>query len=388
MSSIYKTADGRWRGEIQAGKRPDGRSRVLIREAKTRRQVEEKLAKAQKSVASGIDLESQSTTLSAYLHHWLTERVTQRVKPATLENYEYICRKHLLPELGEVRLNKLTPQAVQELLNRKHAGGGISVRTVRLIHSVLRIALNLAVRWRLVERNAADSVDLPRQTKTRVSPFIPDELVGFLSAIEGDRLRALYLLAVGTGMRQGEILALRWEDVDLVRQTVTIRHSIRRAKGKGLLLGSPKSESSRRLLSLPILIVEALTVHKEAQEVERAAEGPKWKETGHVFTTFVGTPIDACNLGQRFRAMLQRHGLRRMRFHDLRHTCASLMLHEGQALKSVSDLLGHSQISVTADFYGHTFLEAKQEAARKMETVLRRAITTAGTTETVSESIQ
>jgi integrase len=334
---------------------------------------------------SGVELSAEHQTLAEYLGRWLNERVKRRVRPSTFQSYSFIVNSHIIPHVGQVPLQKFTPQLLQGLLNQKQ-DEGLATRTVRYIHSVLHSALNQALKWQLVDRNVADAVDLPRQEKFQVEPYTPGEAQIFLRAIGTDRLVALYTMALTTGMRQGELLALQWADVDLEHAIVKVTHTLTRAEGR-LQRTAPKTESSRRTLSLTQIAVEALVAHKLRQDEERRFAGNRWQVSDFVFTTIIGTPIDACNLGQRFRALLKRHGLRPIRFHDLRHTCASLLIAQGDGPRTIMEILGHSQIALTMNLYGHVFQDVKRESARKMDAILGRD-TTAGTTAEVSGRVQ
>lgn len=389
--SIYRLKDGRWHGQVFLGYRHDDpkKRRYKTAEAPTRAEVQVKVTEILRRKKSGVELSAEHQTLGEYLGRWLNERVKRRVRPSTFHSYSFIVNSHIIPRVGQVPLQKFTPQLLQGLLNQKQ-DEGLATRTVRYIHSVLHSALNQALKWQLVDRNVANAVDLPRQERFKVEPYTPEEAQFFLQAIGTDRLVALYTMALTTGMRQGELLALQWADVDLEHAIVRVTHTLTRAEGR-LQRTEPKTESSRRTLSLTQIAVEALVAHKLRQDEERRFAGSRWQVSDFVFTTIIGTPIDACNLGQRFRALLKRHGLRPIRFHDLRHTCASLLIAQGDGPRTIMEILGHSQIALTMNLYAHVFQDVKRESARKMDAILGRSTTagtTAGTTAEVSGGVQ
>jgi integrase len=353
--------------------------RYKIVQAKSQQVVARRVKELVRLKNSGLDLSADRITLAKYLDQWLTERVQRRVRPSTFVSYSMLVKLHIIPSLGSFRLGKIAALDIQRLVNQKH-DEGLSPRSVRYLYSVLRSALKQAKNGQLIERNPSEGVDLPRLRKFKIDPYTPDEARRFLEAIQLDRLRALYVVAISTGMRQGELLALQWDNVDLNSNSpvVRIENTIRRTAGK-LRLSDPKSDSSRRFLPLPQIAVDALASHRARQEQERLLTGSKWKETGFVFTTTVGTAMDGSSLSNRFRKLLTTLKLRVIRFHDLRHTAASLLINEGDGPRQVMEMLGHSQISLTMDLYSHIFESTKRESARKMDQVLKVATTPATT---------
>ncbi|MDP9383600.1 MAG: site-specific integrase [Chloroflexota bacterium] len=275
---------------------------------------------------------------------------------------------HAIPALGRHQLDKLAPQHVAELLKTKQQAG-LSPRRVHHIRAVVRTALNQALRWGLVTGNAAALVDPPRQTAPEVDPFSPAQARAALAAAEADRLGTLFRLALTLGLRQGEVLGLRWADVDLEAGVIRVRHSLQRIDG-ALILKEPKTEKSRRTLHLPLSLVVALRSHRVAQLEERLLAGDRWQERDFVFTTRTGTPLDARNVIRSWHRLLAKAGIERRPFHTCRHTAASLLLAEGVPVKVVQEVLGHTLMSTTADIYGHLFPGAFREVADAMERAL------------------
>lgn len=305
------------------------------------------------------------------------------LRARTLRSYRDTVRLHIAPTLGPVRLTKLTPQHVQKWLNGlrgaaaasrpkvgRPAPAGLSSRTVAYARTVLRIALGQAMRWGLVQRNAAALVSPPRVERKEVEPFTVDEARSFIKAVEGHRLEALYTVALALGLRQGEALGLRWEDVDLDAGTLSVRFQIQRVKGEGLQLVELKTTSSRRSIELPETVVKALRCHRVRQLEERLAAGADWRDKGLVFTTGIGTPLDSRNVLGAFKKLLTGAKLRAQRFHDLRHGAATLLLAQGVSARAIMDFLGHSQIGITYNLYSHMIPELRRDAARKMDTIL------------------
>ena len=229
-------------------------------------------------------------TVGRFLDDWLNKVVRARNRPLTFQSYKGLVEQHLNPALGGRRVSKLSPGDVQEFMNER-LESGLSPRTVGYLRAVLRAALNWAIRWDLVNRNVATLVDPPRVQRANLEPFTADELRVFLQSTEGSRFRALFVLAVSTGMRRGEILGLRWSDVDVKKGVLTVNHALQRVNGR-LTLVEPKSESSRRTLRLSLGALAALKEHRHQQLQARLAAGSQWQDTGFVFTTGKGTPLD------------------------------------------------------------------------------------------------
>ncbi len=363
--SVSRYKDGRWCAR-HTFHGPDGRP---VRRAFYGRTKAEALAKREKAIsdyhAGLLVLGTDNPGVGEYLERWLATSAKASVNKKTFENYEWLAKRHLIPALGATKLRSLSPLQVQGLYQKK-LDGGLSRRTVQLMHAVLRKALKQAVRLGLVARNVAEAVDAPNPERREMSPLTLEQVKAFLEAVRSDRFEALYVLAATTGMRRGEITGLRWQDVDLERGVARVSQQIVRTRG-GLTVTRPKGGRGRGV-KLANVAVEALKGHRERQEAERLMMGNLWRETGLVFTTTVGTPLDADNLVKRsFKPLLGRAGLPEIRFHDLRHTCATLYLAEGVNPKIVQEILGHANISVTMDTYSHVLPDMQGEAVAAID---------------------
>jgi integrase len=337
--------------------------------APTRKAALERLARARQQQREGIRLSSQKRTLSAYLTMWLAQSVEPSVRPWTYRGYEVVVRVHLLPTLGATELQELTTQQVQELLNRK-VTQGLAAKTVQNIRGVLRAALHEAMRWDLVSRNVAALARAPQSGRKPISPFTPDEARRLLEAAHSDRLGALYSVALAMGLRQGEALGLTWDRVNFEAGNLCVDRQLQRVNGE-LRLVSLKTHQSRRDLPMPASIADRLKSHRAAQRNERLKAGTNWHETGLVFATPTGTGLDGPNVTKRFQRLLASAGLDRRRFHDLRHSCATLLLVQNVPPRVVMEILGHSQISLTMNTYSHVLPELKRDAAASMDRILR-----------------
>jgi len=337
---------------------------------KSRAEVKAKLAALHAELNRGRLPAGRSPTVTEFLRSRLETSVKARVRPLTYAGYKVNVEKHLVPTLGRIRLDQLTPLHVQEMMNDRLATG-LSTKSVAYIHQVLRTALGLAVRWDLVSRNVARLVDRPRIQRKPINPLTPDEARSFLAGVRGHRLEALFSVALALGLRQGEALGLRWEDVDFSAGTIRVRHQLQRIDGK-LTLVPPKTERSRRTLVMPTMIIERLHEHEKRQVAEKLWAGPKWQENGLVFANRAGGPTQARDAIRQFHDALAQTGLRRVRFHDLRHSCATLLLVQGVSPRVVMEVLGHSEIALTMNAYSHVVPELQHEAAKRMQAILER----------------
>ncbi len=365
--TIRKRSDGRWEGRLQVGIKED---KPVLRYfyGRTRREVAEQITQTQEEMGEGVSPEVAKWTVEDYLKHWLENVAKPSVKPRTFVGYEMYVRLYLIPHLGGVPLRKLTALEIQGMNTRllEH----LSARTVSHNLTILKNALNQAVRSGLLPRNVASLVDSPRVARYEIQILTPEQVKALLEAAHGDRYETLYLVAIATGLRMGELFGLRWSEVELERARLNVKAALSRKKGSWSLT-EPKSKSSRRSVVLPFQVVASLKEHRLRQLEDRLAAGPDWQDNDLVFCTRVGTPLAACNLHRRsFKPLLEKAGLPDIRFHDLRHTCASLLLGQNEHPKVVQDLLGHSTISLTMDTYSHLMEGMRRSAAQKMESLL------------------
>jgi integrase len=346
--AIFRANDGRWVARVDLGFSPDGKRRRKEIRCKTKAEALQRLDEARRQLADGLPLTPDRLTVQQYLTDWLENSVRGTVRGRTYESYEQIARVHLVPAIGRIALGRLTPADVQAYLNTK-ARTGLSARSVSYHRAVLRSALNRAVRWGLVGRNAAALADPPQIRRPEVQPLTLEQARAFLDVVHNDRLEALYTVALAVGLRQGEALGLRWSDVYLEIGTLTIRTTLQRIGGR-LQLVEPKTSRSARTVYLPAFAVTALKEHRRRQLEERLQAGPLWEEHGLVFTTLAGRPLAKENLRRDWARIVRRAGLPMgFRFHGLRHSCASLLHSQGADARTIMETLGHTQISTTMD---------------------------------------
>lgn len=362
--SIRKRPDGRWEARISL---PNGKRKAFY--GKTRTEAYRKLTEALKARQDALPIPLERQTVEKYLKEWL-QSVKPSLRPRTWDRYEQYVRLHAVPHLGHLPLARLFPQHLQALY-RDCLETGLSAMTVVHLHTVIHTALEKAARWGLVARNVADLVSPPRPQRKEMQTLSPEQARTFLEAAKGDRLEALYVLALTTGMRQGELLALHWQDVDLEGQTLQVRFTLQRRRSE-FVFAEPKTPRSKRQVILTNAAATALRRHRARQVEERLRQGPAWEDTGLVFANQIGQPLYGVDMTRaRLYPLLRRAGLPGIRFHDLRHTAATLLLGQGMHAKVVADMLGHSAIAITLDLYSHTSPAMHRQAAQAMDAVLQ-----------------
>ena len=366
--SISRRKGGGWMAQY-AVHTAEGRKRRTLY-GKTRAEVAAKLAKALSDRGDGLVFDAGKLKVGEYLERWLRDSVEGNVRPRTFSNYRLQARRHITPALGGIKLKALTPAHVQGLYRQK-LDAGLSAASVRSIHAVLHRALKQALRWGLVPRNVTEAVDIPQLVHEEVRALSPEEARVFLEAARGDRYECMYVVAVTVGLRRGEVLGLKWTDVDLEAATLRVARQLQRMRdGSGLRFTAPKGGKGRTV-SLPPRTVEALRAHRARQAQERLKAGSLYRDGNLVFATRVGTPLGPSNIDRRsFKPLLAKAGLPDVRFHDLRHTCATLLLSKGVNPKFVQELLGHADVGLTLNTYSHYLPSMGDQTAAAMEGAL------------------
>ena len=349
--SVYRRKDGR---VVGAWVDANGRKRYMTSTTMTKAQMRAKVRKALENRDKGIAYDSENLTVGGYLGRWL-EAMKGSVRDRTWERHEEVVRLHLEPTIGSVRLDKLNALPVQASYGRK-LEAGLSPRSVEIIHATLHKALRQAVRWTLIPRNVAASATPPRPVRKEIKPLSREQVRSLLTASRSDPLHAFYVLAVTTGMRNGELLALQWRDVDLDVGTLRVRRTVFNG-----VVNPPKTAAGTRTIRLTGMAVAALREHRLLSAKRQ------W-----VFASRVGTPLSVHNVHNRsWKPLVERAGLpASTRMQDLRHTCATLLLSRGVPVKVVSEMLGHASVTITLDTYSHVLPDMQLEAARVMEEAL------------------
>ncbi len=358
--SIYKRKDGSWCAQVTVS------GRRLTKYSKSQRECREWMKLTLAQIDSGITFSGANVSLAEYLEQWL-QTVSPSVRPNTVFHYGQVVRMHIVPILGEIRLKDLRPDHIQGLYNRKSADG-MSPRMVRLMHAILHRALNQALHMDLIPRNPTQATIKPKIPRKEMLTLTDSQVQTFLLAARGTRFEMIYLLALTTGLRAGELLGLRWTDLDWVSCRLQVKRQLQRLfGGQGLVFSEPKSSAGRRVIVLGRYTLEKLREHYNTQQLARQFAGDRWQENDLIFTSTIGTPLDLRNVYREYKGILKQASLPDLRFHDLRHTAATLMLQQGIHPKVVQERLGHSQISLTLDTYSHVLPSMQEDAAQKLD---------------------
>lgn len=358
--------DGRYQVAVMM---PNGRRRfAYLPKGSTKKAAKERLEQLLRDREDRLDVTSDSR-LGPFLRRWLDD-FGPSLRPSTLRHYEMIVRVHLEPALGRKKLADVTPAVIQAYLRDK--AREVSTRTVHHHHSVLRRALNIAVRWRILRTNAAMLVDAPRVPRFEPTTLTADQVKQLLAATADDRLHALWVLAASTAMRQAELLGLTWRDIDLEAGSLKVQRALTRRQGRFELV-EPKSAKSRRSMPLSQVAIAALRAHRARQHRERLAAGAGGTYDGLVFTSSSGMPLHASEVIKAFYRALERAQLPRVRFHDLRHGAITIMLEQGVHPRIVMEWAGHSTIGLTMDTYSHVRASVLRETSDAMDRALEGA---------------
>jgi integrase len=367
--SVYqRSTDNRWIGAVTLGYDANGRQQRKAVTAKTRSEVVQKLNKLQRQIDDGLPAPDTTLTVSQLLTRWYEDVLRHQVSASAASNYKSVADNHIVPTLGRKKIVNLTPGDVDRLISSK-LDFGLSPSTVRRIRAVLSQALSQGIRWGVVVRNAAALSRSPKIPRREGRTLTPEQARRLLDTLKGHRNEALYALMLSTGLRRGEALGLQWKDYDAEAGILIVRRSLKREQGV-LITSDTKTSKSRRAINVPLPMMAALKTHKGRQAEERLSLGKAWQNTGFIFTTSIGTPIDPRNLNREFRSICIEADLGNWHPHELRHSAASLMLAQGIQLQVVSDVLGHASIRMTADVYGHILAPDRKAAADAMSDLL------------------
>jgi integrase len=366
--SIYRRKDGRYEGSLWVDTTSGKRKRVRFYGA-TRTEASATLTELKARGNAGVLMADKSWKLGDYLNYWLDSIVKPTLRPTTFLRYSVNVRLYIKPALGKYRLVQLTVPLVQAFLNA-HLANGHSIRSAQIVRTALSAALTNAQREELVMRNVARLVKLPSYQPAEVVPWTDDEVRDFLWAARSDQLFVAFLLLALYGIRRGEVLGLRWQDVDVSRSVIHIRQQVLRYGGT-LHIGPVKTRASHRDLPLLSSIQAALLFQQRTQRVTLAERSTVANDL--VFTTSYGSPIDPQNIGRSFKRICKAHGLRLIKLHHLRHTAATILKNLGVPARDAQLILGHSNISTTQQIYQHDNSESRREALHRMETLLTPA---------------
>jgi integrase len=362
-SVYYVEARDRWVAEItlETGKRKKAY-------CKTRQEAQRKKNEMLRELERGMLATGPQRKLGEYIQDWLENTHKSKLRLSVYLNYRKHV-KHIVAGLGDIWLQKLTPQQVQSFLTKK-LDEGLSPKYVREMLGVLRLALKNAVQWGYISRNVCDLVTRPRVPKHNIAPLTLEQAQRFRQHLQGHRFEVLITMAVVTGMRRGELLSLRWSNIDFQRGILQVLHTVDRFTGYGYVEGEPKSAAGVRSIRLPAFLMEMLKQHR-VQQVAQKSQAKTWQERDLVFPNSRGGYLHPNHLGEAFRELLEEAGLPSIRFHDLRHSAATILLSMGVNIKVIQEMLGHSDISITLRVYGHLLPSMQQEAVDRWDSVFQ-----------------
>lgn len=367
-----------WRAAVVVGYRVDGTEDRRWVSGKTQSDVQEKLRGLQVDVHTGMVADTQGMTVASFLDQWIEHKQRDTVRPNTLRSYRDTVRLNITPYLGRKKLDKLRPLDIEHMLtqlSQAKKSAALSAYAVR----ILKMALRQGVHWQMIPRNVAEAIRPPKVERKDINVWTEQQVVTFLNFTARHRLNALFYLALMTGMRRGELLGLHWADIDWERSRLKVRHNLIEIRSEGIPgkkhagkstvssvkagLHDPKTKASRRTIPLSPGTMAALKAHQAQQNVDREKAAEVWSPQDLVFTSEIGDLINPRALYDTFKSLAVLAGVPSIRFHDLRHTAASLMIRRGLSAKTVSDRLGHADVAFTLRIYAHLYEDQKEEAA-------------------------
>ena len=352
-SLYFNTTSQRWVAQITL---PNGK-----RKSKTsgsQKEVRDWLIKQRNKLREGLIITNDKIKLGDFIARYMASVASHNLRPTTYQTHSSLIRNHIEPELGNIRLVSLRPDQVQDFYDLK-LKEGLSQRTVQYLHSILHKVLKQALKWGLVTRNVTDLVEPPSPQRTPMTTWTAEQVKQFLSAVENHRWYPIYLITCYCGLRKGEVLGLHKDDIDVDRGIIHVKHQVQYIIGKGSIITQPKTEKAKRPVTIPDTALQIIKTYLETV-----------KDGQLIFTTSTGKPISGRNVVRHFKSVIEETGLPDIRFHDLRHTHASLLLEAGVHPKVVQERLGHSQIALTLDTYSHVIPSLQADAAEKLEVIL------------------
>lgn len=369
---------GQWVAQLTVGTNRDtGKPKRKSFYGKTRAEAKQKMEAYIEEKSSGIDLEAaRKTTFGDWLAQWLDMYKRPKIRLSTYENYLMYAQNHILPALGDIPLAELDTDHIQMLYNRMQEAGKAPA-TIHKVHQIIHPCLEKAVEKRMIAWNPSRATERPPVKPTQGRAMSEQDMDKFLAAVgrETDKWRAAFLTLLGTGLRVGELLSLEWDNVDLENGILYVNSTLSRTKTQGLMVNDPKTETSRAAVPLPEVVLNALKRHKASQAALILYRGEKYKNRKLVFPTDKGTYMHPRNFQRKYYSLLEKAaGVEHIKLHGLRHTFATRLLEEGENLRTVQELLRHSDIKTTANIYSHVTPKVKKKAANKMDSLLRKGL--------------
>lgn len=358
-SIYFHKPSNRWTAQVTL------QGRRLTKYFSTKKEGQEWAREINSQIDNGLTFSGARINIERFYSDWI-RIIETTLRPKTWRHYSQIIRDHINPYIGKIKLKDLRPDQIQSLYTTK-LEEGISPRTIGMMHAVLRKAFNDAIGWGLVGRNPINGVKKPKEQKKEMKYYNEKQVKILLSEVDETRYSALYYIAVTTGLRQGEILGLKWSDVDWENNRIQIQRQLQRVSGVGKKLTELKTDASRRSVAIGNIAIRKLIEHKEILKELRLFSGNHWKENNMIFPSTIGTPMEPRVLYSHFMRVIKKTGLPKIRFHDLRHTAATLMFKQGVHPKVVQERLGHASISQTLDTYSHVIPSMQDDIANNID---------------------
>lgn len=374
MKGYFRKRGDKWSFTVDLGKDPETKKRKqkTVSGFKTKKEAEKACNELINQLNKGTYLEPTDKTVEECLYDWLELIAKQSLRPSTFQSQKELTEGRIIPGIGKYKMSQITPAIVQKFYKDLIEKEKLSAGYVRTMHIILKKAFSQAVKWQLITQNIINLVEPPRMSRAKdIETWSLEEATRFLEYTEGKHLHIAYVLAIYTGMRRGEILGLRWKDCDLEQGKISIRQTLNLV-GSELIFQSPKTKGSKRLITITENVIAALKKHKAEQNQNKLRFGPGYSENDLVVCNKEGNPIYPRNLVRNFHNMMKQAGVPHLRFHDLRHTHATILLSLGENPKVVSERLGHSKVGITLDTYSHVLPDMQQRAAENFEEAMKQ----------------
>lgn len=360
--SIYRRKDGLWCAQISLqGKR-------LTKYAKTQAECRDWIREMYRKIGGGLTYEATRITLDQFVETWLSGKELSR-RPKTVQQYRKVVQQHILPIMGSMRLLDIRTTHVKQLYMFKKEQG-LGARTLQMIHATPYNVLKQAMREGILGHNPVEAVERPRVEQAEMKVLNEAQIQQFLIAANGSPFEAIYYLALVTGMREGELLGLKWSDLDWNKGVLFVQRQLQQIDGQGYVFMPPKTKAGRRQIKVGSATLKQLEAHQTRQALDRERAGERWQENDLIFPTTLGTPLDYKRVTSEFKRLLKRAGLPNLRFHDLRHTSLNALMEMGTPVNTVQRRGGHAKPSTTVDIYGHATARSQEEAAEKIEALI------------------
>lgn len=360
--SLYKRKDGLWCAQVSL----DGRR--LTKYSRSATECREWIKETLTRIEGGLTFEATKVTLEQFFDVWLRGKQLSR-RQNTVQQYEETTRLHILPVLGRMRLRDIQAAHIMQFYDLKRREGR-GARTIQLIHTILHNIFKQALRQRILGYNPVEAVERPKVEQAEMKLLNEKQIQQFLIAATGSTFEAAYYLALTTGMREGELLGLKWADIDWNRSILFVQRQLQQVKGQGYVFIPPKTRAGRREIKVGAVSLRYLEAHRDRQSIQKSLAGERWQEKDLIFPTTIGTPLDCRRLTDEFKLILKRARLPKVRFHDLRHSSINALLDNEIPVNTVQRRAGHSKASTTVNIYGHSTAHSQDNAAEKIEQLI------------------